>query len=144
MVGQRSQKNSKKDPQKDRDRLRAIQIICFFGIFAFIISIILSQEVAEFGLLVMPALSHLYPIVVLSFIIIYSIITSRRILWFPLFLLLGGGLLLECLLFQIIRLFIFESQKVMALFIFGQLVLLYGLTFFLYFYFNFRIPPENI
>ena len=127
----------------NRDILKAILIICFFGIFAFVTCIFLSREMAGFGLWLMPALGHLYPIVVVSIILIYSIITSCKIFWLHLIFILGFGLVLECLLFWANKFFFFGSPKVMALFVFGQLVLIYGLTFFCYFYFCFRLPSRK-
>jgi len=127
----------------NRDILKAILIICFFVVFAFVTCIFLSREMAGFGLWIMPALGHLYPIVVVSIILIYSIIKSCKILWLHLILILGFGLVLECLLFWANKFFVFGSPGVMALFVFGQLVLIYGLTFILYFYFYSRLPSRK-
>lgn len=128
----------------NQDILKAILIICFFGIFAFVTCIFLSREMAGFGLWIMPALGHLYPIVVVSIILIYSIIKSCKIFWLRLIFILGFGLLLECLLFWANKFFFFGSPKFMALFVFGQLVLIYGLTFFFYFYLCFRLTSRKI
>jgi hypothetical protein len=118
----------------DRNNLKALLLIGFFCFLAFIIGFFLSREMAELGLWIMPALSHLYPIAVMLFVIIYSVITSKRILWIRLFLLLGFGLALECFLFWLNKLFLFSSPRLMALFVFSQLVFVYALTLILYFY----------
>ncbi len=118
----------------DRNYSNALLLIGFFSFLAFIIGFFLSRDMAELGLWIMPALSHLYPIAVLLFVIIYSVITSKRILWLYLFLTLGIGLALECFLFWLNKLFLFSSPKIMALFVFSQLVFVYAVTLVLYFY----------
>jgi hypothetical protein len=127
----------------DRNNLKASILAFFFGVVAFIIAIFLSEDMAELGLWIMPALSHLYPIAIVSLILVYSVITSRRVLWFRLFLLLGLGLALECFLFWLNKIFVFSSPRIMALFVFSQMVLVYGLTLVLYFYFISRFPPKK-
>jgi len=127
----------------DQNNLNVSLLIVFFGFVAFVVGIFLSKEMAEFGLWIMPALSHLYPIVIVSFVIIYSVITSRRVLWVRLLLLVGLGLSLECFLFWLNKIFVFSSPRVMALFVFSQIVLVYGLTLVLYFYFASHIPSRK-
>lgn len=127
----------------DQNNLNVSLLIVFFGFVAFIVGIFLSKEMAEFGLWIMPALSHLYPIVIVSFVIIYSVITSRRVLWVRLLLIVVLGLSLECFLFWLNKIFIFSSPKVMALYVFSQIVSVYGLTLVLYFYFASRIPSRK-
>ena len=127
----------------DQNNLNVSLLIVFFGFVAFVVGIFLSKEMAEFGLWIMPALSHLYPIVIVSFVIIYSVITSRRVLWVRLLLIVVLGLSLECFLFWLNKIFVFSSPKVMALFVFSQIVSVYGLTLVLYFYFASRISSRK-
>ena len=127
----------------DRKRLQAIALIGIFCTISAIIGVLVSQRLAEFGLWVMPALFHLYPIATIFFAVIYSVITSRKVLWSPLLIFLGIGLLLECFLFWLMELFIFGSPKMMALFILGQLILVYGVTWILYFSFVSRLPIDK-
>lgn len=119
------------------NNLKALFLIGFFGFIAFLVGFLLSREMAELGLWIMPALSHLYPIAILSFVIIYSVITSKRILWIRLFVLLGFGLTMECFLFWLVKFFLFSSPRIMALFVFSQLVFVYASTLVLYF----TLPP---
>jgi hypothetical protein len=128
---------------RKKSLLKAFAIIVFFFSIAFMTGMFLSREMAELGLWIMPALSHLYPLVIIAFVIIYSIIASKRILWIPLFSLLGIGLFLECFLFWLTKLFVFESPSIMALFVFAQIVLVYTFTLVLYFYFSLRIPSKK-
>jgi hypothetical protein len=127
----------------DRNNLKALLLIAFFCFLAFLMGFFLSGDMAELGLWFMPALSHLYPIVILSFVVIYSFITSKRILWVRLFLILGFGLILECFLFWLTKFFLFSSPRIMALFVFSQLVFVYALTLILYFYTASYIPLKK-
>ncbi|MBN2372730.1 hypothetical protein JXL19_02925 [bacterium] len=124
----------------NREKQQAIAIIGIFCIISTVIAVLVSQRLAEFGLWIMPALFHLYPIATILFAVIYSAVTSRNVLWSPLLVFMGIGLLLECLLFWLMELFIFGSPKMMALFILGQLILVYGVTWILYFSFASRLP----
>ena len=127
----------------NREKLQAILLIGIFCIISTIIGIFVSRRLAELGLWVMPALFHLYPIATIFFAVIYSVFTSRRVLWAPLLVFLGIGLLLECFLFWLMELFIFGSPKMMALFILGQLILVYGVTWILYFSFVSHLPIDK-
>jgi len=127
----------------DRDILKALGLFIFFGTVAFVIGIIISREIAEFGLWIIPAFGHIYPLAIFSLVLIYSIITSRPILWLHLFLLIIIGLLSECILFRLTKLFVFKSPKILAFFLFSQLMLVYGVTLFLYFYIIFRITSKK-
>ena len=124
--------------------LKALFIIGFFCSLAFLAGFFLSEEIAKLGLWIMPAFCHLYPIAILSFVIIYSVITSKRIFWVRLFLLLGFGLALECFLFWLSKFFLFSSPRIMALFVFIQLVFVYSLTLVLYFYVATSLPLKRI
>ena len=124
----------------NRNILKALGLFILFGTVAFIIGIGISRKIAEFGLWIIPAFGHLYPLAIFSLVLIFSIITSRPILWIHLCLLLIIGILSECILFRLTKLFVFKSPEILAFFLFSQLMLVYGITLFLYFYFIFRIP----
>lgn len=127
---------------KDRKQ-KALLLICLFVVFASFLGIFLSGRIAELGLLFMPALYHLYPIITIIFVVIYSVIVSRKILWFHLIILLFVGLFLECVLFWITKTFPFSSQKFMAIFILFQLIVIYGGTWFFYFFFTSRASSHG-
>ncbi len=114
------------------ERLKYLLLIIFFYAISVVVGIILSKKIAIAGLWFMPALFHLYPIITVSFVIIYSVITDQKVLWSRLLILLGIGLLLECLLFWLTRHSFFTTPKVMALFILGLLIILYGATWSIY------------
>lgn len=115
------------------ERRNAIFLILFFFAGALILGICISVRMAEIGLWCLPALCHLYPFITLLFIVIYSVITSRRIFWRRMFILLVLGLALECFMFWVNKLFIFVSPRIMASVIFLQVIAVYGLTWGIYF-----------
>lgn len=117
-----------------RKRCFSLFIIGIFYIISIVASILLSQKSVKAGLWIMPALFHLYPIVTFSVALLYSIITSKKILWMNLLILIAIGLLLECFLFRLANRFIFYTPRSMALFILGLLVFVYGSTWSVYFY----------
>lgn len=123
---------------------KAIALIGLFGVIAFGTGILLSRKMAQFGLLVLPAFGHLYPMAFISIVAVYSAIVSRRIYWIHLLFILGAGLSLECLLLWLMMRFIFDSPRVMALAVFSQLALVYGVSLLLYFSITARIPPKKI
>ena len=127
----------------NRNILKAIGLFILFGTMAFIIGIGISRKIAEFGLWIIPAFGHLYPLAFFSLVLVFSVITSRPILWIHLCLLLIIGLLSECILFRLTKLFVFKSPQILAFFLFSQLMLVYGITLFVYFYFIFRIPSKK-
>ena len=123
---------------------KAIALIGIFGVIAFGTGILLSRKMAHFGLLVLPAFGHLYPIAFISIVVVYSAVVSRRIFWMHLLFIVGSGLCLECLLLWLMMRFIFDSPRVMALVVFSQLALVYGVSLVLYFSITARIPPKKL
>lgn len=115
------------------ERHSAILLILFFLIGALILGIFISERMAEMGLWCLPALCHLYPFITLFFVGIYSVITSRKIYWFQLTVLLALGLVLECAMFLLNKFFVFASPRLMAFFVFFQIIMIYGATWVLYF-----------
>lgn len=127
----------------DPAKKRAIAIIVIIYLISAITGALLSKKMALFGLWLMPALYHLYPIATVSIIIIFSVVTSRKVLWGLLILLLGAGLLLECLMFWLTNLLVFRSPIIMSLFILFLLVFLYGVTWVIYFFIAVQLPPSK-
>lgn len=123
---------------------KAIALIGLFGVIAFGTGILLSSKVAHFGLLILPAFGHLYPIAFISIVVVYSAVVSRRIFWMHLLFVVGSGLCLECLLLWLMMHFIFDSPRGMALVIFSQLALVYGVSLLFYFTITARIPSKKL